>query len=142
MPTTHALHVQPIWYDKIASRQKRWEGRLNNGDVKDISVGDVIEFESENRQPLKLTVITILHFSDFEKMLKGDGLQRLLPGVNILEEGLEIYRDFPGYREGEREFGAVIFELGEMSRDIHNCSLASSSLFTGDCHPYENHILL
>lgn len=115
MPTTHSLHVQNIWYDKIASGQKRWEGRLNGAGVKDIKMGDTIEFVSENRQPLKLTVTSVLHFSDFEKMLEGEGLLRLLPGVSSMEEGLEIYRSFPGYREGEREFGAVIFELAGLS---------------------------
>ena len=91
MPTTHPLHVQNIWYDKIASRQKKWEGRLNDADVKDIRVGHVIEFVSENRQPLKLTATSILHFSDFEKILEGKGLQRLLPEVSSMEEGLDIY---------------------------------------------------
>ena len=112
MPTTtHPLHIQNIWYDAIASGQKTWEGRLNNGNVSKITVGDNIEFESENREPLKATVVDVQHFTDFEKMLDGEGLRRLLPGVGSVEEGLEIYRAFPGYREGERELGAVVFEL-------------------------------
>jgi ASC-1-like (ASCH) protein len=117
MPTTRPLHVQNIWYDKIDSGEKRWEGRLNNANVKYIKVGDMIEFVSEHRQPLKLIVASILHFSDFEKMLEGEGLQLLLPGVSSMEEGLNIYRGFPGYREGEREFGAVVFRFREPSRE-------------------------
>jgi ASC-1-like (ASCH) protein len=115
MPPTQPLHVQNMWYDKIESGQKRWEGRLNDGSVKHIEVDDVIEFSSEDRHPLKLKVISILHYPNFEKMLEGDGLPRMLPGIGSLQEGLEIYRGFPGYREGERVFGAVIFELGGLS---------------------------
>lgn len=84
---------------------------MDDTHVRDIKVGDVIQFESEDREPLKVTVISIIHFPDFQKMLEGEGLQRLLPGVQSIEEGLKTYRAFPGYREGEREFGAVIFEL-------------------------------
>ena len=112
MPTTtHHLHIQNIWYDAIASGQKTWEGRLNDASVSNIAVGGCLEFESENREPLKAAVVGVQHFTDFEKMLEGEGLRRLLPGVGSVEEGLEIYRAFPGYREGERELGAVVFEL-------------------------------
>jgi ASC-1-like (ASCH) protein len=114
MPTTtstHPLHIQNIWYDAIASGKKTWEGRLNDGCVSIITVGDHIDFISENREPLKAAVVGVQHFTDFEKMLDGEGLRRLLPGVGSVEEGLEIYRAFPGYREGEREFGAVVFQL-------------------------------
>lgn len=111
MSAIHPLHVQNIWYDKIASGEKKWEGRLNGSDVSSIRIGDVIDFRSEHREPLKVTVINVLRFPDFELMLEGEGLQRLLPGVSSISEGIEIYRSFPGYSEWEREFGAVIFEL-------------------------------
>lgn len=109
--TTHPLHIQPIWYGAIASGKKTWEGRLNDKTVSTITVGDTIEFQSENREPLKATVISVLHFPNFDQMLAGDGLRRLLPGVGSVEEGLEIYRAFPEYREREREVGAVVFEI-------------------------------
>ena len=112
MPTTtHPLQIQNIWYDAIASGEKTWEGRLTNSSVSNIAVGDNIELISENREPLKAAVVGVQHFTDFEKMLDGEGLRRLLPGVGSVEEGLEIYRAFPGYREREREVGAVVFQL-------------------------------
>lgn len=108
---THALHVQQRWYDLIASSQKKDEGRLAEQDINLIQYGDTIEFITEDRRPLLTVVTYVTRYKNFGEMLSGDGLRRLLPGVESLDDGLEIYRGFPGYREGEVEYGAIVFAL-------------------------------
>ena len=114
-PHQHQLHVQHRWYDLIASSAKKYEGRLSDSDVNTIQSGEVIEFISENRAPLLTRVTSVTQYKDFGEMLAGDGLGKLLPGIDSVQAGLEIYRGFPGYREGEREYGAAVFGLELMS---------------------------
>ncbi len=107
----HQLHVQTRWYDLIALSAKKYEGRLFDSDVSTIQPGDIIEFISGGRTPLLTRVTSVTRYRNFDEMLDGDGLVKMLPGVDSMDAGLEIYRGFPGYREGENEYGAAAFGL-------------------------------
>ena len=82
-PLSHQyqLHVLNRWYDLIASSTKVYEGRLCEPGVKAIQFADVIVFSSEDRVPLFTRVISVTRYDNFDDMLDGDGLGKLLPGV-------------------------------------------------------------
>ena len=111
MAQSHQLHVQTRWYDLLANGKKRFEGRLCDSEVTGIKPQDVITFVSEGRTPLTMRVIDLHTYSNFTDMLASDRLCLLLPGIQTLAEGLEIYRGFPGYAENEHRYGARVFEL-------------------------------
>lgn len=110
---THTLHIQTKWYNLIASGKKVLEGRLadKSEGVTDIKLGESILFHTEGHAPLRVEVISIDHYPDFTTMLSDGRLERLLPGIDSIEEGVEIYRSFPQYRALERQYGAVVFGI-------------------------------
>jgi ASC-1-like (ASCH) protein len=60
-------------------------------------------------------VTDIEHYASFGDMLEHVGLEKALPGVATVEEGVELYLRFRGYGEGEAACGvhAIHFELWE-----------------------------
>lgn len=110
----HYLHVQPRWFKLLQSSTKRFEGRLNDASVSSIRTNDVLIFQttsSDESVELACRVVSVTQYADFEHMMAGDRLTQLLPGVTTKQEGLDIYRSFPGYRDGENQFGAIVFEV-------------------------------
>ena len=133
----HELSVQKQYFNKIRDGSKTVEGRAGKVDAKNnilenykkgetrFKVGDKLRFtiSGDTNNSGKETVdhsvtckITKVVFHDtFKDMLSGAGLEKCLPGVNSVEEGVEIYRSFSGYRQRELEFGVVGIHLEVLS---------------------------
>jgi len=111
MNNTVKLHIQRRWYDLIPHGEKSYEGRLDHGDVKPINTGTIIIFYTEDLPELKVKVVSKHHFSSFADMFQNIAINKLLPGLTSVEEGIELYRSFPGYREGEMTYGVVVFGI-------------------------------
>jgi len=109
--TIHRLHVQSPYFKLIQSGEKTMEGRLRDKTVSQIVVGDEITFYTSDNEEKHTTVASVQNFGDFTEMLSAGRLEKLLPGVQTMEEGLKIYRGFPGYAEKEMGLGAVAFGL-------------------------------
>ena len=109
------LHIQYSYFDMIKKGEKTWEGRLGNLDIQNIQVGQTIVFESQNEQQIthSLTseVIAIEKYSSFEEMLSNQRLHCFLPNCPSIERGVEIYHQFPRYKEMENSWGAIAFHL-------------------------------
>ncbi len=74
--------------------------------------GDSVRFCSDsNKEVLECCITEIKTFSTFREMLCHFGLQQCLPGVADLQQGVEIYRAFPGYSEKEEKFGVRGFRI-------------------------------
>ncbi|KFY82617.1 hypothetical protein V498_08530 [Pseudogymnoascus sp. VKM F-4517 (FW-2822)] len=92
----------------IRNGSKPVEGRMNEpkyaaivADSK-INLGNTLEAE----------VVEVRRFKGFKEMLQAYGVEAFLPDFNgSLDEAVEVYRGFEGYREGEEEFGACAIKL-------------------------------
>ena len=133
----HELSVQRQYFNKIRDGSKTVEGRAGKIEAKNnilenyakgetrFKVGDKLRFtiSGDTNRSEKNTVdqsvtcrITKVVFHDtFKDMLAGDGLEKCLPGVSSVEEGVQIYRSFSGYRQRELEFGVVGIHLEVLS---------------------------
>lgn len=98
MATTHILNVDIQWFNLINNGKKIVEGRLNKGKFLNINKHDLIIFTSENDnfkyQTDKRVVFNIRHYNSFNEYLTQEGLLRTLPGIESIEDGINIYRSF------------------------------------------------
>lgn len=108
--STHTMKLNKEWFDFFISRSKEYEIRLFDFKRELINVGDFIEFISDDTS-LILNVIEIIKYNTFRESLEDIGVEKVLPGVLSIDEGVEIYHNIPGYKEGEEIFGVVAFKL-------------------------------
>ncbi len=102
------VNVSQPWLGHILKGRKTIEGRLNKGKFADLRVGSIVIFSgplssrtSATRTPAnsssnrKVAVITrIDKYSTFQEYLSQSGLDRTLPGVATIDDGVAIYRQF------------------------------------------------
>lgn len=99
--------------DQIRSGRKCVEGRVNSPKYHSLEIGAQIKFVEEGAEENEiLAEVEELHtYPGFFEYLCAEGMQNCLPGVDTFSEGVEIYRGFPGYREKEKEFGALAIKF-------------------------------
>lgn len=84
------IHCQEPWFSLLKSGKKPVEGRKNSPYYQKIRVGDTIEFFEGSRN-FFCQVEGINHYLSIEDYLTQETLERALPGVSSMDEGLSIY---------------------------------------------------
>ncbi len=111
----HIMKLELKWYENIVNGKKIIEGRLYDEKRKKIGIGDCIIFKPVGhmtRNTLLYTVVLGLrHYNSFREMLEKEGIERVLPGVYDLNEGVEVYREYYSV-EDEKKYGVIAIELG------------------------------
>ncbi len=105
----HKMELERRWFEEMMKERKIIEGRLWDEKRKKIKVGHVIMFVSENER-IFAEVQSIRLYPNFEEMIVNEGLERVLPGVETVEEALKIYRKYYGEREVYK-YGVVALEV-------------------------------
>ncbi|WP_457614510.1 HisA/HisF-related TIM barrel protein [Methanopyrus sp.] len=102
----HHMGLEEEYLNLIKEGRKTVEGRVKDDKRARIKPGDKILF---NRR-LLVKVVDVREYDSFEEMLREEGLKNVLPNVNSIEEGIEIYRRF--YSSGkEKMFGVLAIEI-------------------------------
>lgn len=96
------LHVQEPFFTQIKDGFKTIEGRCAGGDYNRIGSGALILFN----KCLVLEVKEVRSYGSFSDMLKAESLEKVLPGVKTIEEGVQVYRRF--YSEDKERSNGVI----------------------------------
>ena len=104
------LQIQPRYLDAILSGLKTVEGRIAKPEYLALKPNELITFIDPNGKSCTAEICKVTHFTDFREMLEISTVQACIPGAS-LDEALEIYRSFPGYREKEKEFGVVAINI-------------------------------
>jgi len=102
------LHVQEPYFTQLKDGLKTVEGRCAVGDYMRISSGDFLLFN----KCLLLEVQDVHRYTSFSEMLKVEGLAKVLPGVESIEEGVQVYRNFYS-EEKERMNGVVAIRVAK-----------------------------
>jgi len=78
------------WFDHVKFGRKTVEGRLNRDKYAEIKAGDKIVFTCADE---KVTVLVIgtATYASFKDMLETEGILYVLPGVENIDEGCDIY---------------------------------------------------
>ena len=86
--------VSEPWFTLLKLKIKTVEGRLNKGDFLDMKIGDIIIFTNMElgflrKFQIKIKQINI--YDNFETYLEKETLCCCLPGIDTIEEGLQVY---------------------------------------------------
>lgn len=111
-------HVQEPWYTHLLEGRKTVEGRLNRGSFAQYAVGDRLHFftDAELEKEFLCEIVRKTWYPSIADYLHTEGLEKTLPGISTISEGVEIYRRF--YKETEeKEMGMLAIEIVLLSTE-------------------------
>ena len=103
------INVSQPWFDYIKLGRKTIEGRLNKGMFSQLKSCDIIKFVNNNEY-VKVRVENIQYYDSFVQYLTLEGLERTLPDVYTIEEGVNIYYQYYT-KEQEKEYRILAIHI-------------------------------
>ena len=100
---TFNIHCDDPWFSFIREGIKPVEGRKKTHSYKHIKAGDTINF-SNGKENFIAKVTEVREYESLEKYFEDVGLEKALPGISTLEEGLNIYYQW-STEEKIRQYG-------------------------------------
>ncbi|XP_026389902.1 uncharacterized protein LOC113284611 isoform X1 [Papaver somniferum] len=98
----YEIDVQEPFFTQLRVGRKTIEGRCAVGDYNRIGPGSLLLFN----RCLILEVQDVRRHPSFAELLKTESLGKVLPGVDTIEEGVQIYRNF--YTEEKEKSNGVL----------------------------------
>ena len=92
--TTYIMKVREPWFSLIKVGKKKVEGRLNKGDFANMNIGDFILFTNNDlgfERNFTIEIKHISYYDNFQTYLENETLERCLPGIDNIEDGLSVY---------------------------------------------------
>jgi ASC-1-like (ASCH) protein len=99
------------WFSLIKLRIKKVEGRLNKGDFANMNIGDFILFTNNElgfERNFKIQIKYISYYDNFKTYLENETLEKCLPGIDNIEDGLNVYYKYYK-KEDELEYKIKAF---------------------------------
>lgn len=109
----HSSDLQSPHFENISSGKKIYECRINDEKRQKMSVNHLWQLKHATNDNLSIMTIILerKEYKNFEEAIKSVDLEQLLPGVKTVEEAIELYHSFPGYKEKAEKYGVVIFKV-------------------------------
>ena len=95
--TTYEKNVYEPWFSLIYVKIKTVEGRLNKGDFANMNIGDCIVFTNNEfgyERICKIVIKNICYYDNFQKYLENETLEKCLPTIDTIENGLNVYHKY------------------------------------------------
>ena len=92
--TFYEKNLSEPWFSLIKLKNKIVEGRLNKGDFANMNVGDFIVFTNNElgfERKFTVEIKKITYYDNFQLYLENESLEKCLPGIDSMEEGLNVY---------------------------------------------------
>jgi ASC-1-like (ASCH) protein len=108
-------HLSEPWFSLLFMGCKTVEGRLHHEDWEKMRQGDIIEWYNLDFTPLfdrqfKTIILSKKVYPSFESYLTNEGMQKTLPSIEKINDGLKIYYSY--YKpEDEKKFGITAIQL-------------------------------
>lgn len=108
--TYHNHRAEP-YFTFVKNGQKTIEGRIKKGWYRFVKPGDhIIVYNEEETDSVEVLVKGVRTYSSIREMLERESFKKLLPDVETIARGVEVYKRF--YTdEQQREFGVVAIEV-------------------------------
>lgn len=100
------------WFSLIKEGKKTVEGRICSDKYKNIKQGSTIKLKKfgDNETYIYLEVLEVRKYSTFAEMIEKETLEKVLPIIETVENGVNVYRQF--YKqELELEKGVLALEI-------------------------------
>lgn len=111
--TTHELPVSEPWFSLIKLGHKTREGRINKTKSASINIGDLVLFTNNELgvfRKFTVEIKNIVYYDDFQSYLENETLEKCLPCIDTIEDGLKVYyKYYTKYEEYEYGIKAFIF---------------------------------
>ena len=94
---TYTKDLAEPWFTLIKLGIKISEGRVRKGIWKDINRGDKIIFTNGAyglKRSFKVTVLDVTYYDCFHTYLERETLPQCLPGMDSINEGVSVYRQY------------------------------------------------
>ena len=111
--TTYTKNLSEPWFSLIKLGLKKVEGRLNKGDFSKMQKDDYIIFENNDFnfvRRIKVKIKYTSHYNTFMRYLRGERLERCLPGIDTFDEGAKIYYKYYSKKD-EDIYKVVAFRM-------------------------------
>jgi ASC-1-like (ASCH) protein len=104
------IHLDDPWYDLVARRVKSVEGRLASPKWAAVGVNSIWTIVSNDDRRITARVDAVRRYDSLTQYLKTEGLERTLPGIGSIDEGVAVYERY--YPRGQDEIlGVLAFEI-------------------------------
>lgn len=93
----YTKHLSEPWFTLVKTELKTIEGRLAKGDFQKLQPDDEITFINHDyglERSVKCNIAGITRFNTFRDLLESNLLKQCLPGIETVDDGVTIYRQF------------------------------------------------
>jgi len=87
------MEVQEPWFGYLVSGQKKVEGRKNSPKWRDLKPSEKVLLTCGKKSQLFL-ITDVRKYSSIRAYLEQEGLRNCLPGVESIEEGIAVYKQW------------------------------------------------
>lgn len=113
-PRLTSVSIKKQYLHLIMNGSKTVEGRINSGMFARMKEGENVQFFCGDEKVL-CQITALKRYSSFAEMLEIEGVQRCLPDVRTLAEGIRIYDSIPSFTQRARESGVVAIHLRKLA---------------------------
>jgi ASC-1-like (ASCH) protein len=92
--TEYTKHISEPWFTLIKLGIKKCEGRIKNDDFSKMEKGDIIIFTNGvfgSIRSYSVKITSIHTYNTFKEYLINETLEKCLPGIDTIEQGLSVY---------------------------------------------------
>lgn len=108
----YSVSVSEPWFSLILLGLKTVEGRKNRGLFQQMKDGDIVEWTNDSIIPrsVQTRITGKAVYPTFIEYLETEGLDKCLPGITNMDDGLSIYYKY-FTKEEEKQYGVVAIRL-------------------------------
>jgi len=107
--------ISEPWFSLIKVGLKTVEGRLNKGDFAALTKGDCIKVVNNDLGFIRnytIKITSIHKYTSFKEYLEKEKLEKCLPGIDTIEDGVKVYYKYYSKEEEEKyKIVAIRFKI-------------------------------
>lgn len=90
------LKCKNEWFNLIKTKEKTVEGRLKSDKFNNLKCDDIIKLSNDEvaGEFVFLKVLKVVEYKTFKEMLEIESLEKVLPTVDDINNGINVYRNF------------------------------------------------
>jgi ASC-1-like (ASCH) protein len=107
------IHLNDPWFELVKSGEKIYEGRRKTIKSDNINIYDILlvkHYTDNTKEPYYIQIIDKLYFDNFEQALNTLPINKVLPTVTTVKEGIEIYKKYVSL-ETQKKDGIIMFKI-------------------------------
>jgi ASC-1-like (ASCH) protein len=109
----HKISINSPWFEYVKEGKKVYEGRCFWKSVLDYKIGDILIVSHHTDKTIRsfeVVIDEILKFKTFRDALTELPIDRILPSITNVDEGVEIYHKFVSEQTQEK-YGVCMIKI-------------------------------